>query len=302
MTSLAIETTLLCRWFAGRAAVHDVSLRVPEAMVYGFLGPNGAGKTTTIRMLLGLLKPGSGGVRLFGEPLAGPESLRRIGALVESPSLYPHLTGRENLEVTRRLIAAPAGAIARVLAIVRLEADADRRVREYSLGMKQRLGLAIALLSEPRLLILDEPVNGLDPAGIHEIRGLIRSLSREHRITVFLSSHLLSEIEQVADRVGIISAGRLLFEGSLAELHERQQPTLAVRATPLDGARKILEGEGYTVHGVEAGAMRLAMPSDVSAVCEALVRGGCRVTYVAAESASLEDLFLSMTATEGTPT
>jgi len=190
---------------------------VPESGIYGFLGLNGAGKTTMIRLLLGLIKADAGSIRMFGQPF-GHELLRRIGSLVEMPSLYSHLTGRENLEVTRRQIAAPRSRIDHALAVVRLDADADRLVREYSLGMKQRLGLALALLNAPQLLILDEPTNGLDPAGIHEIRELLRGMPREHGITVFLSSHLLSEVEQLAESIGIVHEGKLLFQGSLAQL------------------------------------------------------------------------------------
>ena len=222
----AIETDALTRRFGARVAVSDLALRVPEGGIYGFLGLNGAGKTTTIRMLLGLIRADGGSVRIFGEPFRR-EVLARIGALVEMPSLYAHLTGRENLEVTRRQIAAPREAIDRVLAIVGLVADANRLVREYSLGMRQRLGLALALLGSPDLLILDEPTNGLDPAGIHEMRDLIRRLPAEHGVTVFLSSHLLAEVEQVAGFIGIIHEGRMVFQGSLAELRAgRQQGSL----------------------------------------------------------------------------
>jgi ABC-2 type transport system ATP-binding protein len=213
----AIETEALTRAFGARAAVEQLNLLVPNGGIYGFLGPNGAGKTTTIRMLLGLIRPDSGKVRLFGKHFEF-SMLNRVGSLVEAPSLYPHLTGRENLEVTRRLVGAARADIDRVLAIVRLARDADRLVREYSLGMRQRLGLALALLNSPELLILDEPTNGLDPAGIHEMRDLLRRMPAEHGVTVFLSSHLLSEVEQIAGSVGIIREGRMLFQGSLAEL------------------------------------------------------------------------------------
>src|SRR5215475_13707684 len=181
MQKHAIETCGLTRRFGSQLAVDDMNLLAPEAGVYGFLGPNGAGKTTTIRMLLGLIRPDAGEVSLFGAPLSADRlSLMRIvGALVETSSLYPHLTGRENLEVTRRLLGAPRGLIDDALGVVKLEQDADRRVREYSMGMRQRLGLALALLNKPRLLVLDEPTNGLDPAGIHEMRDLIRRLPAE---------------------------------------------------------------------------------------------------------------------------
>jgi ABC-2 type transport system ATP-binding protein len=230
MLKYAIETSGLTRRFEARIAVDELNLRVPQAGVYGFLGPNGAGKTTTIRMLLGLIRPTAGAVRLFGAPLAAnrPSLMKRVGALVQTPSLYPHLTGQENLEVTRRLLGARKELIERALAIVKLSEDAPRRVREYSLGMRQRLGLALALLNEPELLILDEPTNGLDPAGIHEMRDLIRRLPAEFGITVFLSSHLLNEIEQVAGCIGIINQGRLLFQGTLAELQAERQEHVTI--------------------------------------------------------------------------
>ena len=210
MTELAITTFRLTRRFGDLTAVADLDLQVPGGSVYGFLGPNGAGKTTTIRLLLGLIRPNAGEVRLFGQSLRDGRMtlLRRVGALVETPSLYPHLTGRENLEVTRRLLDARQEQINRALAIVKLEQDAHRRVAHYSSGMRQRLGLALALLGEPELLILDEPTNGLDPAGIREMRDLICRLPEEHGVTVFLSSHLLNEVEQVATHIGIITGER----------------------------------------------------------------------------------------------
>ncbi|HEX3582062.1 MAG TPA: ATP-binding cassette domain-containing protein [Thermoanaerobaculia bacterium] len=221
-----IETTALTRRFGTRVAVDDVHLQVPQGEIYGFLGLNGAGKTTTIRMLLGLIRADEGEVRIFGEPFRR-EVLARIGALVEMPSLYSHLTGRQNLEVTRRQIGAPKTSIDRSLGVVGLDDDANRLVREYSLGMRQRLGLALALLGSPELLILDEPTNGLDPAGIHEMRDLIRRMPAEHGVTVFLSSHLLAEVEQIAGFIGIIHKGRMVFQGPLAELRgSREQGSL----------------------------------------------------------------------------
>src|SRR5262245_29498458 len=219
MQKHAIETSGLTRRFGSQLAVDDLNLLVPAAGVYGFLGPNGAGKTTAIRMLLGLIRPDAGEVRLFGQSLKANHRalMSRVGALVEAPSLYPHLTGRENLEVTRRLLGSPRNRIDRALETIKLTRDANRRVREYSLGMRQRLGLALALLNQPELLILDEPTNGLDPAGIHEMRDLLCRLPAELGLTVFLSSHLLSEVEQIASHIGIIQARRLLFQGTLTE-------------------------------------------------------------------------------------
>src|SRR5688572_4019533 len=245
-----IETRGLSRRFGAQVAVNDLNLLVPEAGVYGFLGPNGAGKTTAIRMLLGLIRPDAGEVRLFGQPLMSNRRalMSLVGALVEAPSLYPHLTGRENLEVTRRLLGSPRELIDVALETVRMTRDAGRRVREYSLGMRQRLGLALALLNRPQLLILDEPTNGLDPAGIHEMRDLIRRLPEEFGVTVFLSSHLLSEVEQIASHIGIIHEGNLLFQGPLSELQTRQQTQLIVGVKQIDAAIDCLTKAGWNVH------------------------------------------------------
>ena len=299
MRKIAIETRGLTRRFGTQLAVNEINLQVPEAGVYGFLGPNGAGKTTTIRMLLGLIRPNAGAVELFGEPLAkNPLSLmRRVGALVETPSLYPHLTGRENLEVTRRLLGANHQLIDRALEIVKLTADAHRRVREYSLGMRQRLGLGLALLNNPQLLILDEPANGLDPAGIHEMRDLIRRLPVEFGITVFLSSHLLSEVEQVANHIGIIHQGRLLFQGTLAELQTERREHLTVGVKQPDRALQCLTGSGWSVQKREDGWLTVAAKTtDAAAQINRLLVGqGLEVFHVALAQDSLEDIFLSLT-------
>jgi lantibiotic transport system ATP-binding protein len=299
MQTTAIETCGLTRRFGPQLAVDDLSLVVPEAGVYGFLGPNGAGKTTTIRMLLGLIRPNAGEVRLFGESLAGNHRslMQRVGALVETPSLYPHLTGRENLEVTRRLLGAPRELIDRALGIVKLEQDGRRRVREYSLGMRQRLGLALALLNNPRLLILDEPANGLDPAGIHEMRDLIRRLPAELGTTVFLSSHLLSEVEQIANYIGIIHQGRLLFQGTLGELQANRQEHLTIGVKQPEQALRCLIDAGWTAHKREDGWLTaVATTLDSAAqINSLLVSQRVEVFHIALEQASLEDIFLSLT-------
>ena len=299
MRKIAIETRGLTRRFGAQVAVNEVNLQVPEAGVYGFLGPNGAGKTTTIRMLLGLIRPNAGEVYLFEEPLAKNHLsiMRRVGALVETPSLYGHLTGRENLEVTRRLLGAERPLIDRALEIVKLTADAHRRVREYSLGMRQRLGLALALLNNPQLLILDEPANGLDPAGIHEMRDLIRRLPVEFGITVFLSSHLLSEVEQVANHIGIIHQGRLLFQGTLAELQTERREHLTVGVKQPDLALQCLIGSGWTAQKREDGWLVVAAKTNDAAaqINRLLVSQGLEVFHIALAQDSLEDIFLSLT-------
>ncbi|HMV50729.1 MAG TPA: ATP-binding cassette domain-containing protein [Blastocatellia bacterium] len=299
MQKIAIETRGLTRRFGTQLAVNSVDLRVPEAGVYGFLGPNGAGKTTTIRMLLGLIRPNAGEVRLFGESLAEHHLLlmQRVGALVETPSLYSHLTGRENLEVTRRLIGAKRELIDRALGIVKLTADAHRRVREYSLGMRQRLSLALALLNNPALLILDEPANGLDPAGIHEMRDLIRRLPTEFGITVFLSSHLLSEVEQVANHIGIIHQGKLIFQGTLADLQAERHEHLTIGATQPDKAANCLLAAGWSVLRREDGLLTVAAATrDAAASINTLLVGRqLEVFHIAMAQASLEDIFLNLT-------
>jgi lantibiotic transport system ATP-binding protein len=299
MQKQAIETCGLTRRFGARLAVDDLNLLAPEGGVYGFLGPNGAGKTTTIRMLLGLIRPDAGEVRLFGAPLAADRLslMRMAGALVESPSLYPHLTGRENLEVTRRLLGAHRGLIDEALGVVKLAQDADRRVREYSMGMRQRLGLALALLNKPRLLVLDEPTNGLDPAGIHEMRDLIRRLPTEFGATVFLSSHLLSEVEQIAGHIGIIHQGRLLFQGALAELQARRREHLIVGVKQPEQAVRCLTAAGWGAQRRDDGL--LAVPAatlDAAArINSLLVNQGLEVFHIALAQASLEDIFLTLT-------
>lgn len=305
-----IETTSLTRRFGDVLAVDQVGLRVPRHGIYAFLGPNGAGKTTTIRMLLGLIRPDEGEVHLFGRPLAKNrrELLRRVGALVETPSLYDHLSGRDNLEITRRLLGKDRRHIDRVLDIVGLSADAHRRAAGYSLGMRQRLGLALALLGEPELLVLDEPTNGLDPAGIQEMRGLITSLAREHGATVFLSSHLLSEVEVMADHLGIVRGGRLSFQGTLAELQSQRQGYLAVKLGRPEGAdaptaADLLATAGFRVQSESGDRLEVTPingspaldPAAISDLNALLVGQGFRVHHLSLRQPSLESLFLHLT-------
>jgi len=298
MENCLIETRGLTRRFGHQLAVNNLNLSVPAAGVYGFLGPNGAGKTTAIRMLLGLIRPNAGEVRLFGQPLKANHLslMRRVGALVESPSLYPHLTGRENLEVTRRLLGSRRELIDVALDIIKLKKDAGRCVREYSLGMRQRLGLALALLNKPELLILDEPTNGLDPAGIHEMRDLIRRLPEEFGVTVFLSSHLLSEVEQIASHIGIIHEGSLLFQGPLADLQKKQQTKLTVGVKQLDQAMNCLVNAGWTVKRVD-GLLNVSARTSEDAVRinTLLVDQRLEVFHLSLSQGSLEDIFLTLT-------
>lgn len=221
MNTNIIETDSLTKGIGSQTRVNHIDLRVPEGCVYGFLGPNGAGKTTTLKLLLGLLKPTEGTITFFGQKMSEQNRLsilKHTGSLIESPSFYGHLTGVENLEIIAKMKKVPAKEITNVLQTVRLYEQKDKKVKQYSLGMKQRLGIAMALLGNPRVLILDEPTNGLDPAGIQEIREFIKNLPVLRQMTVIVSSHLLSEMEQMADMVGIINHGRLIFQGTMSAL------------------------------------------------------------------------------------
>jgi len=294
-----IETQGLIRRFGQLTAVNKVDLQVPKASVYGFLGPNGAGKTTTIRMLLGLIHPNAGLVTIFGKSIREDrlEILGRLGAMVEQPSFYPHLTGRENLEIIRCLRGLQKQSIAEALAIVKLEDAANRQAKHYSTGMKQRLGLAIALMGQPELLILDEPTNGLDPAGIHEMRDLIISLPEEFGITVFLSSHLLNEVEQVATQIGIIRKGELIFQGNPETLQAQLNESVVVSVDQPDKAKAVLAEAGWTVQ--RNGSQKLHVPangqSDAAIINSQLLIAGVSVYQISLERPSLEDVFLKVT-------
>ena len=294
MTALLVETTDLTKRYGPRAAVDHVGLRVRRGEVYGFLGPNGAGKTTTLRMLLGLVRPTSGTVRVLGAPPGDPGALARIGMLVESPAFYPYLSGRDNLRVVARYGGVPATRVDQTLETVGLSARASDRFAAYSLGMQQRLGLAAALLKDAELLILDEPTNGLDPAGVAEMRLLLRRLGSGGR-TVLLSSHLLGEVQQVCDRIGVLSGGRLLREGTVAEL--RGQRALLVTAQPLERARIVARRLlGPDRVAVQDGALRLqAEPDQAARVNRELVTAGVAVSALGWAERTLEDVFLELT-------
>jgi ABC-2 type transport system ATP-binding protein len=295
---LVIETHALTkRYGEAIVAVDDLELRVRRGEVYGFLGPNGAGKTTTLRMLLGLVRPTSGRAAVLGVPPGAPEGLARIGALVETPAFYPYLSGRDNLRVLARYAGVGEDRIVAVLDEVRLSARADDRSATYSQGMKQRLGVAAALLKDPELLILDEPTNGLDPAGMAEIRTFIRELGKGQR-TVVLSSHLMGEIEQVSDRVGVIRAGSLVAEGTVEEL--RGRAGLRVRAEPLTEAARLMDALP-NVDGVTRVDRLLEVAvdtADAPAINRVLVEAGIAVSELYVQKASLEDVFLELTASE----
>jgi ABC-type multidrug transport system ATPase subunit len=294
-----IETRSVSRRFGDKLAVDRVNLLVPAGSVYGFLGPNGAGKTTTIRMLLGLIRPTGGQICVFARPLNGHklDVLSKIGALVEAPSLYPHLTGRENLEVTRRLVGSAPRSVSQALSVVKLTGDANRLVRTYSQGMRQRLSLALALLNDPALLILDEPTNGLDPAGILEMRELIRKLPVEFGVTVFLSSHLLKEVEQIASHIGIINQGRLLFQGRIQDLQAQRKPRLNLAVERPDDVQAFLVAEGWPTRSNGNGHLYVEIndESDSTRINTNLIKAGWQVQQITVERPNLEETFLALT-------
>ncbi|MMZ47477.1 putative ABC transporter ATP-binding protein YxlF [compost metagenome] len=297
MTAFVIETNNLTKTFKEFKPVDALSLQVKKGEVYGFLGPNGAGKTTTIRMLLGLVRPTKGEVRIFGKPLERYrlEIARKVGSMVETPSYYGHLTGYENLEITRKLLDADRKDIDQALEIVRLTEWRNKKVKTYSLGMKQRLGIAQALIGRPEMLILDEPTNGLDPAGIHEIRDLIVTLPEQMNMTVLVSSHILQEVERIADRVGIINRGKLLFQGELAELQNRSRAKIYVEADRPDEAAHMLFNAGYRIEKKEGALYIDADKSQAAEINRSLILNGYDVSHISEERKTLEDIFLEMT-------
>ena len=304
-----VETERLTKRFGARVAVDDVDLQIPRGSAFGYLGPNGAGKTTLIRMLLGLTRATAGRMRLLGRPVPAERAaaLARVGAIVEEPRFHRHLTGRENLDVVAAARDRDAhGRIDGLLERVGLIERADERVSTYSLGMRQRLGVARALLADPELLILDEPTNGLDPAGIHEFRGMIRGLVAEGR-TVLLSSHLLDEVEKVCDAVAIVDHGRVVMQGSLAELKGDGQTILigssdGVRVQALLAAHPAVRSATKTADGIRV-TLRPGYPltaDDAAAdINRFLVEAGLAVHRVEPARASLEERFLAITSRLG---
>lgn len=298
--SSIISTSHLSKKYGSVLRVSDLDLRVPEGCIYGFLGPNGAGKSTTLKMILGLVRPTAGDIAVFGEPMMRRNRLailKQVGSLIESPSYYGHLSGEENLRIVQTMRGVPEKNIHEVLEIVRLTDAKDKRAAHYSLGMKQRLGLAAALLGYPRLLILDEPTNGLDPAGIQEMRELIKELPQRFGMTVVVSSHLLAEIDQMADHVGIIREGELVFQDSLTALHSRSKHHLALRTTDNLHAQAILRERRLHVSEGEDGYLVLPLLNDdtTAALAELLVTQSIGVLRLEERQKSLEDIFLELT-------
>ena len=299
--SLAVETRgLTKRYSSGVLAVNDLNLRVRKGEVYGFLGPNGAGKTTTLRMLSGLLHPTSGSALVVGATPGSPQGLAVLGAMVETPAFYPYLSGRDNLRVMARYCTVPSSRIEAVLEQVDLKARARHKFKTYSTGMKQRLGVAAALLKDPQLLILDEPTSGLDPQGTVEMRALIKELRSGGR-TVLLSSHLLNEVELTCDRVGVITAGKLVAEGTIEEMRARGGQALLLRASPLDQARRLLETViGADRIAVKDGVLSLQVdPGQAASINRRLVADGVDVSELRMSEQSLEDVFLQLTEKPG---
>ena len=297
-----IETKALCKQYGPHTAVDHVELHVPQGCVYGFIGPNGAGKSTTMKMLLGLIHPTAGRVRLLGQELTEKSRLpllRQTGSLIESPAGYLHLTAQENLEIVADLKGVPHKDIGRVLDIVHLTQDRNRRVGQYSLGMKQRLGIAMALLGSPKLLILDEPTNGLDPAGIQEMRALIRNMPAATGATVMISSHLLGEIEQMVEQVGIIDHGHILFEGPLTELQRHSRGNVTLRLLDPAKAAPVLRANGLTAHS-DSCVVTLPPLQDVllADLVQKLAACGAGVVELTPHTKTLEEIFLSLTSEE----
>jgi ABC-2 type transport system ATP-binding protein len=303
--SYAVETHGLTKRYAtGVLAVNNLDLQVRTGEVYGFLGPNGAGKTTTLRMLSGLLRPTAGSATVAGGPPGSPTSLSRLGAMVETPAFYPYLSGRDNLRVMARYSSVAKSRIEPVLKQVDMTDRARHKFKTYSTGMKQRLGVASALLKDPQLLILDEPTSGLDPQGTVEMRELIKDLRSGGR-TVLLSSHLLNEVELTCDRVGVIAKGKLVAEGTVDELRARSGgQALLVQASPVDQARRLLESllKPDQVQ-LREGVFTLKVdPSQAAAINRRLVADGLDVSELRVAEQSLEDVFLQLTETPPTTT
>lgn len=300
--SAAIEIRGLCKSYRGRRAVDHLSMTVPRAGVHGFLGPNGSGKTTTIRMLLGLARAEEGSMRILDHevPARLPEVLNRVGAIVEQPKFFPNFSARQNLQLAADMIGTPRAQVDHVLEQVGLLPRANDKFRTYSLGMKQRLAVAGTLLKSPDLLIFDEPTNGLDPAGIHEVRETIRGLGRSGHC-VLVSSHILSEVQQMADTVSIIAGGRLLAEGPVAAIMGEQQATLRVTVADPDAALSVLKGAGFQPQRDES-TILLPGTDDAAAVNQCLAQHNIFASQLVTTRPNLEAVFLGLTRGEAPPT
>lgn len=297
---MIVATDNLSKEYDGVYRVQELDIRIKEGDIYGFLGPNGAGKSTTMKMLLGLVKPTSGTIEIMEKPFNEKnlrDILASVGSLIESPSYYGHLTGRENMEIIRRLLDLPKKNIEEAVHIVRMENQMEKKVKNYSLGMKQRLGIAMALARFPKLLILDEPTNGLDPAGIEEMRELIKMLPKQYGMTVMISSHILSEIDQMATVVGIINQGCLIFQERMSVLNMQREPQIILRTSDNNHAFQLLKKANpqRTTDGLQIGALT---DEQTGAVVQCLCSNGISVYRVEEHRESLEDIFLNLTGKE----
>lgn len=294
-----VETKKLCKKFKNFDAVKNVNLKIPNGCIYGFLGPNGAGKSTTIRMLLGLIKMTDGEVRILGKSIKKDrvEILKNIGSLVDSPSYYENLTAYDNLEIIRKILNLDKKNIEKTLEIVGLNDSKDKLVKNFSLGMKQRLGIAKAIIGNPKILILDEPTNGLDPLGIIEIREMIKSLPQKTGVTVIVSSHLLSEIEQIATHVGIINKGVLHFQGTIDELIGLGKEETKITAKPLENAINKLKLLGYEID-VKDDLIFVKNVVDRAKLNKELVSSGINIYHLSQEKENLEEIFINIIKSE----
>lgn len=296
---MVIRTEGLSFSFDKQQVVKSLSLQVPAGSIYGFLGPNGAGKTTTIKMLLNLLKTDEGSIHIFGQELKSNriKILSQIGSLIEQPAIYNHLTGKENLLNRAMLLQVNENRVDEMLKLVQLTNAAHKKAGQYSLGMKQRLGIALALLSDPKLLILDEPTNGLDPNGIIEVRELMIRLVQEQGKTVFISSHLLAEIEKMATHVGIINQGELLFQGSVKDLENISQPQVQIEADNTVDAANLLKRHDFVVNNINHERLYIPFTSkqQIGEINSLLVQNGITVFGINKQHKDLEKLFLDIT-------
>lgn len=297
---MIVATENLSKEYDGVYRVRDLDIRISEGDIYGFLGPNGAGKSTTMKMLLGLVKPSKGSIEIMGKTLNEKnrqEILKSVGSLIESPSYYGHLTGKENMEIIRRLLDLPWENIEEAVHIVRMENQMNKKVKNYSLGMKQRLGIAMALARRPKLLVLDEPTNGLDPAGIEEMRELIKTLPSKYGMTIMISSHILSEVDQMATVVGIINHGDLIFQERMSVLAAQREPHIIFRTSDNNRACQMLRNMNplITGNGLQLGALT---DEQTGAVVQRLCANKIAVYRVEEHRESLETIFLNLTGKE----
>lgn len=298
--SVAIQTHQLSHRFnSGQKVLDDIHIEVPKGSIYGFLGPNGAGKTTTLRLILGLIRKQEGNISIFNQSLDENRIaiLRSVGSLIESPSIYAHLNARENLRVWQRIYQCDSSRIEDVLHLVGLENTGKKKAGQFSLGMKQRLSIAIALLHEPQLLILDEPTNGLDPQGILEMRSLLKKLNEEQGITIVISSHLLAEIERLVTHVGIIDKGQLRFQGTLKELHDMQRQSAALVIDALDAElAKMWLKERYALSASKDGKITIPIMSkhEIAELNRAMIAAGIDVCELSVQKNDLETIFMNL--------